>query len=98
MFNGRMGQVHGLQEGQPVASRVLLIPMVVGEASYDGIKYPKRTITWHAAENRNKETRAERKLFFFLITHRGGILKGRFRRQHIIGGRWIVDFFFADVR
>ena len=95
---GEWGKFTGYKKASRLPAGFLLIPTVVGEASYGGIKYPKRTITWHAAENRNKETRAERKLFFFLITHRGGILKGRFRRQHIIGGRWIVDFFFADVR
>jgi very-short-patch-repair endonuclease len=72
--------------------------MVVHEAGYGGIKYPKKTITRHAAENRVKETKAERKLFFFLIKHRGGALRGRFRRQHIVGGRWIVDFYFPEVR
>jgi hypothetical protein len=48
----------------------------VYEARYGGIKYPKKTITRHAAENRTNETSAERELRTILITHRGGIFGG----------------------
>jgi very-short-patch-repair endonuclease len=28
----------------------------------------------------------------------GGVLRGRLRSQHVISGKWIVDFFFPEVR
>mgnify|MGYP001955883912 FL=1 len=26
------------------------------------------------------------------------MLKGRFKREHVISGKWITDFFFPDIR
>lgn len=27
-----------------------------------------------------------------------GVLKGRYREQHVISGKWIVDFFIPEIR
>ena len=27
-----------------------------------------------------------------------GVLRGRFRREHVISGKWIVDFYFPEIR
>jgi len=33
-----------------------------------------------------------------LSTVNGGALKGRFVREHVVSGKWIVDFFVPEVR
>jgi very-short-patch-repair endonuclease len=51
-----------------------------------------------AAERREHATRAERALAAILNEVNGGALEGRFRREWVCGGRWIVDFYFPEVR
>jgi len=41
---------------------------------------------------------AEVRLWKILATVNGGVLWGRFECQHVISGKWIVDFFFPEVR
>lgn len=50
-----------------------------------------------AAERREHPTRAERALERWLAELNGGALAGRFRREWVCG-RWIVDFYFPEVR
>ena len=47
---------------------------------------------------RRNPTAAEQHLSRILNTLNSGILKGRFRTQHVISGQWIVDFFFPEIR
>ena len=35
---------------------------------------------------------------FILNSLNNGVLKGRFQREHVINGKWIMDFFFPDIR
>lgn len=51
-----------------------------------------------AAHRREHPTRAERALEAILTEINGHALEGRFRREWICGGRWIVDFYFPEVR
>jgi len=51
-----------------------------------------------ADERREHATRAERALAAFLSGLNEGALDGRFRREWVCGGRWIVDFYFPEVR
>ena len=51
-----------------------------------------------AAARREAPTRAERALEAILNGLGGGALEGRFRREWVCGGRWIVDFYFPEVR
>jgi very-short-patch-repair endonuclease len=51
-----------------------------------------------AAERREHPTRAERALAAILNEVNEGVLEGRFRREWVCGGRWIVDFYFPEVR
>jgi very-short-patch-repair endonuclease len=51
-----------------------------------------------AAHRREHPTRAERALAAILNEVNGGALEGRFRREWICGGKWIVDFYFPEVR
>lgn len=51
-----------------------------------------------AEERREHPTRAERALAAILSELNEGALEGRFRREWVCGGRWIVDFYFPEVR
>jgi very-short-patch-repair endonuclease len=56
------------------------------------------TLELVAQERRDHPTRAERALARILCEVNGGALEGRFRREWICGRRWIVDFYFPEVR
>jgi len=56
------------------------------------------TLRLIANERREHPTRAERALAAILNGLNEGALDGRFRREWVCGGRWIVDFYFPEVR
>ncbi|MGH8683215.1 MAG: endonuclease domain-containing protein [Burkholderiales bacterium] len=56
------------------------------------------TLRLIADERREHPTRAERALAAILNGLKDGALDGRFRREWVCGGRWIVDFYFPEVR
>lgn len=56
------------------------------------------TLQLIADERREHPTRAERALAAILSGLNEGALDGRFRREWVCGGRWIVDFYFPEVR
>jgi very-short-patch-repair endonuclease len=56
------------------------------------------TLRLIADERREHPTRAERTLAAILNGLNEGALDGRFRREWVCGGRWIVDFYFPEVR
>jgi very-short-patch-repair endonuclease len=43
-------------------------------------------------------TTAEVTLDQILNSLNGGVLRHRFRREHVISGKWIVDFYFPEIR
>jgi very-short-patch-repair endonuclease len=51
-----------------------------------------------ADERREHPTRAEGALAAILSGLNDGVLDGRFRREWVCAGRWIVDFYFPEVR
>jgi very-short-patch-repair endonuclease len=51
-----------------------------------------------ADARREHPTRAERALAAILAEAGGGALDGRFRREWVCAGRWIVDFYFPEVQ
>jgi very-short-patch-repair endonuclease len=57
-----------------------------------------QTLELVAAERRERPTRAERRLAALLNEVSDGALDGRFHREWVCGGRWIVDFYFPEVR
>ena len=81
-----------------VSTTCLILPRLVYESLDDDLSYPKSKIRTFADTNRKHPTKAEFELHCFFKTHRGGLLKGRYNRQHPISGKWIVDFFFPEVR
>jgi very-short-patch-repair endonuclease len=56
------------------------------------------TLELIAHERREHPTHAERALATILAGLSDGALDGRFRREWVCGGRWIVDFYFPEVR
>lgn len=56
------------------------------------------TLALVAQARREHPTRAERALEIFLAEVNGHALQGRFEREWVCGGRWIVDFYFPEVR
>ena len=61
--------------------------------------YPTRSrIREFAIHNRKNPTPAEDKLRRILEGLNDGCLRGRFNCQYPISGKWIVDFFFPEIR
>ena len=73
-------------------------PRVIGNKSVIDLGFPEAPIRRFARRNRHYPTPAEREFQRFLNGLNGGVLKGRFRFQHVVSGKWIVDFFFPEVR
>lgn len=57
-----------------------------------------KTLALVAQAHREHPTRAERALEAFLNEVNGHALEGRFERERVCGERWIVDFYFPEVR
>jgi very-short-patch-repair endonuclease len=75
----------------------IVIPGVVGEYR-DFNNYQKSHISNFATINRLNQTSAERKFNRILYKINGGVLKGRYRKQYPISGKWIVDFYIPEIR
>lgn len=74
------------------------IPRVVGEPLVVTDYRPRSRIRMFAGRNRSNLTPAEKRLKRILEQLNNGALRGRFKCQHPISGRWIVDFFFPEIR
>jgi very-short-patch-repair endonuclease len=70
----------------------------VSEAHLSPLRFPKSKIREFADSNRKKANRAERRFELILNELNRGVLRGRFRCQYPISGKWIVDFFFPENR
>jgi very-short-patch-repair endonuclease len=71
---------------------------VIGEKKYQDHTFQRSHIEKYADFNRKNPTPAEREFLCFLNELNGGVLRGKFVREHIISGKWIVDFYFPDIR
>jgi very-short-patch-repair endonuclease len=75
-------------------------PHVIGELisvrSYRPIR--KSYILTNSEKRRDNPTRAEAELQRVLNSLSGGALRGKFKREHVVSGKWIVDFFFPEIR
>lgn len=74
------------------------LPRVVGEPVATQGKPRKSKIHQFAEQNSASPAPAELEFQRFLNKLNGGMLKGRFKREHVISGKWITDFFFPDIR
>ena len=76
----------------------LSLPSVLGESLLLR-ESPRRSRIVEIADRRRKNpTPAEDALRRILNRLNGGVLKGKFRREYAISGRWIVDFYFPEKR
>jgi very-short-patch-repair endonuclease len=77
-------------------------PHVIGELisvrSYRPILVRKSHILTNSEKRRANPTRAEAELQRVLNSLNGGALRGKFKREHVVSGKWIVDFFFPKIR
>src|SRR3981081_2382284 len=80
----------------------VVVPYVVGELIFDRSYRPivsqKSHILTNSEKRRANPTRAEAELERILNSLSGGILRGKFKREHVVSGKWIVDFFFPEIR
>lgn len=76
----------------------IVVPRIVGEHD-ERLNIEKTShVTRFANRRRRTPTPAERELDRILSDLNGGVLKGRYVREHVISGKWIVDFWFAEIR
>lgn len=80
------------------SSLLTFVPYVVNGWNDKPLRYPKSRIRVFADQNDKLPTRAEFALDKILLRLNNGILNDQYRRQHVISGKWIVDFFFPEVR
>lgn len=71
---------------------------VIGEQKYQDHTFERSHIEKYAEFNRANPTPAEREFIRFLNQLNNGALRGKFIREHIISGKWIVDFYFSEIR
>jgi very-short-patch-repair endonuclease len=80
----------------------VVVPHVIGEPISVRLDRPilvrKSYILMIADDLRANPTRAEAELQRILNSLNGGVLRGTFKREHPVSGKWIVDFFFPEVR
>ena len=71
---------------------------VIGERQYVSSIFQKSHIEKFANYRRSNPTPAEKEFSTFLNELNGGVLKRKFVREYIISGKWIVDFYFSEIR
>lgn len=76
----------------------LVLPRVIGDTPTYTPSYTKSRIRKNAEARRATPTPGEAELERILNSLNGGVLRGGFRREHVISGKWIVDFFFPEIR
>ena len=99
------GKASGKRSAQEPAAastsrRLSILPAarVVGEPPIDSNRVGKSYIALNAKKNRKNPTPAEKEFRRLISSLNDGALRTRFRDQHVISGKWIVDFFFPEVR
>ncbi len=87
-----------VKEPAPSTFSGMVLPRVVGDPPIFVRSYSKSHIAKHAAKRRANPIKAEAELRRILNSLNGGVLQGRFQREHVVSGKWIVDFFFPEIR
>ncbi len=91
------GRKTGVQNSAiPVSS--LRLPGVIGEPSYFSESTKRSKVLEFADRRRKNPTPAEKELRRILNQLNSGILRGRFKREYAISGKWIVDFWIPEIR
>lgn len=83
-------------------SRPSFSSYVVARVVYESVSFEEQPKTLKIREfakaNQRSRTSAERRFRYILENLNGGVLRGRFKDQHIISGKWIADFYFPEFR
>ena len=82
----------------PSTSARMPLARVVGEPTLLTDSWKRSKIFDFADFRRANPTPAEAELCRILNNLNGGALRRKFEREHVISGKWIVDFFFRDIR
>ena len=75
-----------------------MLPRVIGESPIFDRSNSKSHIVKNAERRRANPTKAESELQRILNSLNAGVLRGKFKREHVVSGKWIVDFFFPEIR
>jgi very-short-patch-repair endonuclease len=78
-------------------SMAVVVPRVIGDPPIFELRYPKCAVRRFADQNRRKRTPAEKRFEAVVNDLANGVLRGRFKAQHPISGKCIVDFFFPEI-
>ncbi len=76
----------------------IILPRVFGNAQIFNHAYSTSHIRDSAKKRQANPTRAETELQRILNSLNGGVLRGRFKREHVVSGKWVAYFFFPDLR
>ena len=89
-----------VRKKQPSTATRVGVPIarVVGEPTFFNETWKRSKILEFAHYRRANPTPAEAELTRILSALNNGVLRGKFIREHVISGRWIVDFFFPEIR
>lgn len=74
------------------------LPGIAGEAPILEHHCGQSAVRSYAFRMRRLPTAAEERLKNILRSLNHGVLKGRFKMQHVVSGEYIVDFFFPEIR
>lgn len=87
---------------KPKIWRTNAIPSVIGDAPLSSLVFRTEKRRNKSQENaqrrRTRPTTAESELEAILKSLNGGVLRGRFFREWAFADRWILDFFFHEIR
>lgn len=87
-----------IKRKSPPVIGCLILPRVVGDPPIFSEADRKSKIRRYAEDRLRRPTKAEEELHRILNSLNNGILRGRFKREHVVSGKWIVDFFFPEIR
>ena len=78
----------------------IILPRMVYEnySSVPSRQKPRTFIKRFAKENERNPTKSEKQFEAFLNDLNSGSIRGQFVCQHIFSSKWILDFFFPEIR
>lgn len=75
------------------------LPVVVGESKFGrAYKNNESYIKRFSRTNRQQPTKSETRFEIIIRNLGDGVLRDKYRSQYPISGKWIVDFFFPEIR
>lgn len=91
----RLAKEKGAEQTQALPP---LVARVIGQKTFFNNSWKRSRVLDFADWRRRNPTPAEAELSRILCGLNGGVLRGKFTREHVVSGKWIVDFFFPEIR